>query len=535
MDSKEWLKPPFDEKTQAQVRAMSAEELKSAFSETLSFGTGGMRGIMGPGTNRMNIYTVRAATQGLANYLKKQPFKQIAVFIGYDTRNHSKEFAQEAAGVMTASGIKVYLSQDICPTPLVSFGCRHYGCNAAIMITASHNPPIYNGYKVYWSDGAQVLPPHDIGIMEEVKKVNLAMPAPPPSNPTLVGKELTQAYLAELKKLQLLNPAPLKIIYSPLHGTGIHLLPQALQSWGYENFSLVEEQATPDGNFPNAPKPNPEELSALSLGSKQLLKEKADLFIATDPDADRIGLVVLHDHEAIPLNGNQSACIALYHLCTTLIERGEFPENAACIKTIVTTELFRKIATHFKATCFDLLTGFKYIAEKITHWEKSFDAYQYIFGAEESYGMLYGTSVRDKDAINAACLLSEAAASAKKLKLTLVDRLHQLYDLFGVHREMLLNLDLKSNGALDALRKNPPTEIGNVAILCITDYLQPTDLPKSNVLRYLLKDQTKIIIRPSGTEPKIKIYIEVVGAQGESIASCDARLKHIASLFQQLT
>jgi phosphoglucomutase/phosphomannomutase len=427
--AKSWLKDTFDEETRREVQRMidsDPQALSDAFFKELSFGTGGLRGLMGVGTNRLNIYTIRATTLGLAHAILQQPHppEGHSVFIGYDVRNHSKQFAEVAARVLAGKGIRVLITQEICPTPLVSYGCRHYRCSAAIMITASHNPPAYNGYKVYWNDGGQVVFPHDQEIIQEVRKIAIDDPIPmsPLESPLIVWvtRALDQAYLNELKNLQLYPPQPLKILYTPLHGTGIRTIPQALQSWGYSDLHFVEEQKNPDGYFTHAPSPNPEEKKALELGIQQLYQQKEDLLIATDPDADRMGIVILDQGKAIPLTGNQIACICLYHICTALTFRGEFPSNAAFIKTIVTTELFRKIAEHFGGTCIDVLTGFKYIAEQMTLWQNSFDAYQYLFGAEESYGYLVGTFVRDKDAISASCLIAEAAALAKKQNLTLL-------------------------------------------------------------------------------------------------------------------
>jgi len=533
------LHAPFDEATQKEVRELMKNEtaLRDAFFKDLSFGTGGMRGLMGAGTNRMNVYTVRAATQGLANYLKMQSGNH-SVFIGYDVRNHSREFALEAARVLAGNGMTVYLTKDICPTPLVSYGCRHFKCSAAIMITASHNPPAYNGYKVYWSDGGQVVPPHDEGIMAEVRKVSVDSDIPMQDSYQIIGTELDQAYLAELKNYQLYPASPIKILYTPLHGTGIRIIPEALKSFGYMQVRLVEEQKTPDGNFTNAHSPNPEEKAALELGTKQLLHEKEDLLIATDPDADRMGVVALDGEKAVALTGNQIACLCLHHICTALTARKEFPENAAFIKTIVTTELFSKIAKSFGGACFDVLTGFKYIAEKMTLWEQSFSGYQYIFGAEESYGYLFGTMVRDKDAISSACLIAEVAALAKKQNLSLIDRLYQIYQKFGLHRETLVSLSFNEGEAgmdqmkllMEKLRKNPPKTIGNIPVIKIEDYLKPTLLPKSDVLRFWLKDHSKLVIRPSGTEPKVKIYAEVrqeVQDLDKDILACDGRLKKI--------
>ncbi len=542
-----WLEGPFDPETKAEIRRLQTHNPKAladAFFKDLSFGTGGMRGVMGVGTHRVNIYTIRMATQGLAHYIKNQPLQDPSVFIGYDVRHHSREFAVETAKVFAGNGIRVLLSSEICPTPLVSFACRYYKCSAAVMITASHNPPEYNGYKVYWSDGCQVVAPHDEGIMAEVAKIKS------PSQ-VLLGKEYAEvdsevdaAYLKELKKLQMvpeLAEVPLKIVYSNLHGTGLRLVPKALQDWGYKQVSLVEEQRSLDGSFPFARYPNPEEEKALQLGTQQLHREKGDIFIATDPDADRIGVVT----RQMRLTGNQTACLCLHHICTTLSAKNEFPDNAAFIKTIVTTELFKSIAESFGGKCIDVLTGFKYIGEQIGIWEKSFDAYQYIFGAEESYGSLFGTFVRDKDAINAACLIAETAAAAKKQNLTLVDRLYQLYRKYGIHRETLANLafsDSKAgmeqmNGLMKTLRQHPPASIAGEAVSSIEDYLHGKDsLPPSDVLRFWLADGTKLVIRPSGTEPKVKIYAEVKHKADKdleaSILACDEKLKKLVEAFQ---
>jgi len=543
-----WLDGPFDPETKAEIRRLLAHDnkgLSDAFFKDLSFGTGGMRGIMGVGTNRLNIYTIRMATQGLANYIKKQPNTEHTIFIGYDVRHHSREFAEETAKVFAGNGMRVLISKEICPTPLVSFACRHYKCSAAVMITASHNPPQYNGYKVYWNDGCQVSFPHDEEIMLEVDKIRGPDQVLMGSEFEEIGSELDDLYLAELKKLQMLPgmaEIPLKIVYTSLHGTGIRMIPKALQSWGYTDISLVEKQCTPDGNFPFAPSPNPEEEKALKLGTEQLHSENGDILIATDPDADRIGLVA----EKTRFTGNQIACLCLHHICSTLTVKEEFPENAAFIKTIVTTELFKTITEAFGGKCIDVLTGFKYIGNQIAVWEKTFDAYQYIFGAEESYGYLFGTFVRDKDAISSACLIAEMAATAKRQNLTLVDRLYQIYRKFGVHRESLTNLSFtdsqvgmeQMNELMKQLRQNPPTQIGDISVSSIEDYQHGIDaLPPSNVLRFWLADGSKLVIRPSGTEPKVKIYAEVMEKTEEdietAISSCDARLKKLVENFQK--
>jgi phosphoglucomutase/phosphomannomutase len=544
----EWLEGPYDEATKREIRRLMVEDpkgLSEAFFKDLTFGTGGLRGVMGVGTNRVNIYTIRRATQGLANYIKKQ--ENLSAFIGYDVRHNSRAFAEETASVLAGNGIQVFLTKEICPTPLVSFGCRYFGCQAAVMITASHNPPKYNGYKVYGQDGAQVVPPHDFGIMEEVAQVSEVQIAPlEPPLVHWVGEELDRAYLAEMKKLQMhpkLSCSSLKIIYSPLHGTGIRIIPKALKDWGYSSVSLVNKQSAPDGDFTNAPSPNPEEEKALRLGAKQLETEGGDIFIATDPDADRVGVVLRGEKM---LTGNQVGCLMLHHICEALTEKGEFPPNGAFVKTIVTSELFTKIGKDYGGACVDVLTGFKYIGEKIAEWEQSFGGYQFLFGAEESYGYLCGTFVRDKDAISASCLIAEAAALAKKKKLTLYDRLCELYKKYGIHRESLTNLGFSDgrrgveemDALMRRLREKPPRQIGGIDVVAVEDYLSgKMSLPRSDVLRFWLKDESKLVIRPSGTEPKIKIYAEVVGhAKKEidhDIAIVDERLQSLVAAFRQ--
>jgi phosphoglucomutase/phosphomannomutase len=538
--AQKWLEDPFDPATKDEVRRLIEHDekgLSDAFFKDLSFGTGGMRGIMGVGTNRINIYTIRMATQGLANYLKIQPGDGHRIFIGYDVRHHSREFAEETAKVFAGNGMKVLLSQEICPTPLVSFACRYYRCSAAVMITASHNPPQYNGYKVYWNDGAQVVAPHDQGIMDEVGKIKSPDQVLLGNHFEEVGSEIDDAYLEELKRLQMrpeLAEVPLKIVYTNLHGTGIRLILKALKSWGYSHLSFVEKQLSLDGDFPFAPSPNPEDPKALKLGQEQLAAEKGDILVATDPDGDRIGVADLKTR----FSGNQMACLCLHHICTTLSMKNEFPQNGAFLKTIVTTELFKTIAEHFGGKCIDVLTGFKYIAQEIGIWEAAFDGYQFLFGAEESYGSLFGTFVRDKDAISAACLIAEMAALAKKQNLTLTDRLYQIYQKYGLHRESLTSIAFSDSAQgmeemssmMQQLRKNPPSLIGGVAVQEMEDYLHGYEgLPPSDVLRFWLADGSKLVIRPSGTEPKVKIYAEVVEKKiadmNQAILACDERLK----------
>ncbi len=544
-----WLAGPYDAETKSEIRRWmesDPKQLEEAFFKELGFGTGGMRGKMGPGTNRMNRYTVQFASQGLANYLIAQ--KMVGpIIIGCDVRHNSPLFAIEAARVFAGNGLKVLLIDSFCPTPLVSFGCRYFGCSAAIVITASHNPPIYNGYKAYWKGGAQVVPPHDEAIMDEVRKISSpdSVRLAPENSPLIhkVGKELDEAYFRKLDQQKLLpitHNAPLSIIYTNLHGTGIRLLPQALHNWGFNSVELVKAQQAPDGDFPNAPSPNPEERSALKLGTEQLVREKRDLLLASDPDADRLGAVALHKGAPTYFTGNQIACLCLYHICSTLTAQKRFPGNAGFVKSIVTTELFSTIAKDFGGSCIEVLTGFKYITEQIAEWEQS-RKHTYLFGAEESYGYLFGSFVRDKDAISSGCLLAEAALTAKIEGKTLTDRLEELYRRYGVHREALVNLATTDSpegiaqirALMDHLRKEPPIEK-------VEDYLKPRQgMPPSDVLRFWLEDGSKLVVRPSGTEPKIKIYAEVMERAPHDLAQaifrCDLRLKKLTDQFTQIS
>ncbi len=560
-----WLDGSYDVAVKDEIRRLMKEkpdELKDAFYRDLSFGTGGMRGIMGIGTNRMNIYTVRMATQGLSDYLLQQNSQKLRVFIGYDVRINSRLFAEESARVLAGNGIEVYITKEICPTPLASYACRNDHCSAAIMITASHNPPQYNGYKVFWSDGAQIVAPHDEGIISAVRlilnpnQVQLASIEHPLIH--WVGDEIDRDYLNELPVDPTSPQSSLKLIYSNLHGTGIRLLPQALQRQGFTHLHLVPAQQSLDGHFPAAPSPNPEETTALALGSQQLMNEEADLFLATDPDADRLGAVVRYRGRAVRLNGNEIASLCLEHLASSLQSKGKLPLNGAFVKTIVTSELTRKIAMDFGIQCHDVLTGFKYIAEQIRLWEGAGSHPQFLFGAEESHGYLIGTFVRDKDAISAACLLCQAAESAKKQNLTLIDRLYNLFRIYGVHRQSLTTLKFadspegmeKIQSTMIALRRDPPYAIDGKRVIRLDDYLgqisldrttnqtRQLSLPVSDVLSFWLEDESKLVIRPSGTEPKVKIYAEVcekpTAQIEESIARCDEKLTHLIEAFQSV-
>ena len=547
-----WLNGAYDEQTKSIIKKLLVEnekELIDAFYTNLSFGTGGLRGLMGVGTNRMNQYTVKAATQGIANYIKKQPktTQTPSLFISYDSRHHSKLFAEEAAKVLAGNGLHVYLTEEIRPTPYVSFGCRFKQCQAAIMITASHNPKEYNGYKVYWNDGAQVLPPHDEGIIDEV---NLITSLDQIKSSTLndphiehVLNQLDEVYLSEIIKLPLHQKQNLEkgnqlsIVYTSLHGTGITLIPKAFEDCGFTNVAYVEKQCIPDGDFPTLKSPNPEEKAALQLGIDLLEKINGDILIATDPDADRVGVAVKHGNDVIILNGNQIACMLLDHIIKGLTANGRMPKNAAFIKTIVTTELFKEIVKSYQKECVDVLTGFKYIAEKIREWETLEDGPKYIFGAEESYGYLFGTIVRDKDAISTSLILAEMALSLKLEGKTLVDKLNDIYTTHGLFVEGLLSVKFeetkdgkeKMQKGMDKLEKNPPKSINGTAVILLENYAKSIStnmktgkesvikLPKSDVLIFWLEDGSKLIVRPSGTEPKIKIYGGVVNKKFDNM------------------
>lgn len=536
----QWLNGPYDQQTKEEILRLMREDPQAAldaFYTTLSFGTGGLRGVVGVGSNRMNAYTVMTATQGLANYLKKQVKERPSVLIGYDSRHESPSFAQDAARVLAANGIQVYLYRHLRPTPLVSFGCRHLQCSAAIMVTASHNPPYYNGYKVYWSDGGQVLPPHDEGIIQEVAAIQdfSAVQSSPLNDPLIhwIEDEVDSAYLQAIKDLTLYphrdnqEGETLKVIYSNLHGTGITLVPKALAQWGF-NCALVAEQAEPNGDFPTVKSANPEEPAALHLGIQQLMQTKGDLLLATDPDADRVGVVVLHEGRTERLTGNQVAALCLESICRALSAQGRMPIRPACVKTVVTTPLFQAIANRYGVSCFNVLPGFKYISAKIHEWEDSPEGYSFIFGGEESYGYLRGTASRDKDGVVMCAVISEIALRAKREGKTLLDLLQELYETYGIYRETLhsLNFPESKEGreemvlAMKNLRQHPPEKLLNIPLLSSEDYL--THAPSSDILHYTLQDGSWVIVRPSGTEPKVKLYAGVT--QGESVARCDEKL-----------
>lgn len=559
--AKYWTTSIFDDETRAAVAEMIANNtdlLSESFYKDLEFGTGGLRGIMGHGTNRMNRYTVGMATQGLANYLLKNcsSTKQISCAIAYDSRNNSKEFANITASVLSANGIKVFLFDSLRPTPELSFTIRHLACNAGIVITASHNPKEYNGYKVYWSDGGQIIPPHDKGIIAEVRNVSVADIKfdDAHKNVEIIGKDVDAAYINALTglchNLGKNASSNLKIVYTPIHGSSISILPQALQNVGFNDVNIVEEQATPDGNFPTVVSPNPEEREALTLAIRKAEAVDADVVIGTDPDSDRLGVVVKHKGKFVILNGNQTASLLTYYLLESFKNEGKLQGNEFVVKTIVTTELIAQIANDFGVKYYDVLTGFKYIAEEI---EKRYGAEKFIGGGEESYGFLAGDCVRDKDAVVAAMLICELAAKLKTQGRTLVDLLISLYQKYGFYMEGLKSLTKPGQSGMQEIsammekfRNTPPTTICGVPVVMIHDFLAgmtydvvselayTINLPKSNVLQYDLADGSKITIRPSGTEPKIKFYIGVRCELAES-ADYERRLSELLARIEKIT
>ena len=543
--AQKWVESPlYDKKTQDAVRAMLSSEDKTelieSFYRTLEFGTGGLRGIMGPGTNRMNIYTVGAATQGLSNYLNKNfagKLDQISVVVGHDCRNNSRLFAETSANIFSANGIKVYLFEDMRPTPEMSFAIRHFGCQSGIILTASHNPKEYNGYKAYWEDGAQVTGPHDTGIIEEVNKVGVG-DIKFEGNPDLIeviGKEVDKIYLDKVQTLSI-DPAviarqkDLKIVYTPLHGTGMMLIPQSLKKWGFENVNCVAEQMVRSGDFPTVVSPNPENAEALTMALELAKKIDADIVMASDPDADRVGMACKNSKgEWVLVDGNQTCMIFLYYIIKNRKAQGKMKGNEFIVKTIVTTELIKAIADKNVIKMFDVYTGFKWIAREVLLNEDQGDL-QYIGGGEESYGFMAEDFARDKDAVSACCLLAEICAWAKDQGKTLFDILMDIYEEYGYALNKTINVVKPGKSGADEIKKmmenfrnNRPQEIAGSKVVCTKDYLllktydasgaeQPLVMPAtSNVLQWFTEDGTKVSVRPSGTEPKIKFYIEVKG------------------------
>lgn len=523
-----WLNGCIDESTKQEILRMreeNPEEFNDAFYRTLEFGTGGLRGIMGLGTNRMNFITVSMTTQGFCNYIKQKKTQgEIRCVISHDSRNNSRNFALTTARVMAANGFKVFLFEDMRPTPELSFAVRELKADAGVMITASHNPKEYNGYKAYWNDGAQLTAPDDELVIEQVNKItdiSQVKTQQGDENITIIGKDIDQVYIDRVKSLSLDNGyisrnKGLKIVYTPLHGTGIKLIPQALKAYGFDNVSIVEPQAVADGNFPTCVSPNPEEPAALELGLQQAQRENADILLATDPDADREALAVKKKNgEWILLNGNQTASLFTYYLLKRWSEEGRLTGNQYIIKTIVTTELVRKIAESFNVECYDTLTGFKHIAAKIKAMEGK---KEYIGGGEESFGYLIGDFVRDKDSVSGCCILAEMAAYASDKGQTLYDMLLDIYAQYGFYQEKQVSIVRKGQSGAEEIkammttfRTNPHTSLAGEKVERIADYLEceKTGLPSSNVLQYFLSDGSKVSVRPSGTEPKIKFYFSI--------------------------
>ena len=543
--AREWMTSPlFDANTQAEVKSMVENPDKTplidAFYRTLEFGTGGLRGIMGAGTNRMNIYTVGAATQGLSNYLNKN-FKdreEISVVVGHDCRNNSRLFAETSAAIFSANGIRVYLFDDMRPTPEISFAIRHFGCQSGIILTASHNPKEYNGYKAYWDDGAQVLAPHDKGIIDEVNKVGVAdiKFQGNPSLITTIGKEVDDIYLEKVHSISI-DPAcierqkDLKIVYTPLHGTGMMLIPQSLKMWGFENVHTVPEQMVKSGDFPTVVSPNPENGEALTMALDLAKKIDADIVMASDPDADRVGMACKNDKgEWVLVDGNQTCMIFLYYIIKNRQAQGKMKGNEFIVKTIVTTELIREIAKKHNMDMRDCYTGFKWIAREIRLNEGRL---QYIGGGEESYGFLAEDFVRDKDAVSACSLLAEICAWAKDQGKTLFDILMEIYVNYGFSLNKTVNVVKPGKSGADEIkammkrfRTDGPKEIAGSKVVCTKDYAvlkqydadgnaSDIDMPEtSDVMQWFTADGLKVSVRPSGTEPKIKFYVEVKGEMG---------------------
>ncbi len=533
--AQQWLDGNYDAETKKQVKHLidnDETELIESFYRELEFGTGGLRGIMGVGTNRMNIYTVGMATQGLCNYLVAQFRGQdIKVAMAHDSRNNGKLFCEIAAQIFSANGIKVFLFDALRPTPELSFAIRYLGCKSGVVVTASHNPKEYNGYKVYWEDGGQIIDPHDKNIINEVQKITSVNDVKWNGNNELikiVGSEIDKIYIEKVKSLSLspeviARQKNMKIVYTPIHGTGVKLVPMALKAFGFENIINVQEQDITDGNFPTVKSPNPEEPAALNMAIEKAKLTGADIVMATDPDADRVGIAVNHNGQFVLLNGNQTGTLLLYYLITKWKQNGKLKGSEYIVKTIVTTELIAQMANDFDIEYFDVLTGFKYIADIIKQNEGK---KQFIGGGEESYGYLAGEFVRDKDAVMACALIAEAVAWATDQNKTVFDILSDIYIKYGFYKESLVNVVKKGKAGAEEIdkmmagyRSNPPKTINNSKVVTIKDYKlkkqidvatgteTPITLPTSNVLQFFTADGSKISVRPSGTEPKIKFYL----------------------------
>ena len=562
--AEKWLSDSYDEETRKKVKQLidnDPKELTESFYKDLEFGTGGLRGIMGVGTNRMNVYTVGMATQGLSNYLKKAfPDEPIRVAVGHDSRNNSRLFAERVADIFAANGFKVYLFDSLRPTPELSFAIRHLHCHSGVVVTASHNPKEYNGYKAYWSDGAQVVAPHDRNIIAEVQKITspdqvMIWKGDRSENIEILDETFDQIYLEAVHGLSLSPDAveryhDMKIVYTPLHGTGVILVPESLRKYGFTNILTVKEQNIPDGNFPTVESPNPEERSAMKMAIELAESEKAEVVLATDPDADRIGMALRDENgQYVLLNGNQTCSLLVYYIVKRWSELGRLRGKEYIVKTIVTTELVARIAESFGVRHFDCLTGFKYIATVMRNHEQTM---QYICGGEESFGFLAEDFVRDKDAVSACSLAAQAAAWAKSQDMTLYELLKEMYVRYGFFREALVSVVRKGKEGQEEIakmmsdyRSDPPRSLGGSPIVVIKDYLNgealdlangsktPIDMERSNVLQFTTADSTVVSIRPSGTEPKIKFYFGVraelndTARFGEVQAELDGKIESI--------
>ncbi|MGZ5246356.1 MAG: phospho-sugar mutase [Flavitalea sp.] len=557
-----WLKGNYDEETKGEIKRLQSEnpdDLTESFYRNLEFGTGGLRGIMGIGTNRINRYTIGMATQGFANYLNQSfPGGIVRVAIAHDSRNNSRKFAEITANVMAANGIKVFLFEALRPTPELSFAIRNLGCQGGVVCTASHNPKEYNGYKAYWNDGGQLVPPHDKNVISEVEKISSVDEVKwsgGEANIELIGRAMDEQYIEMVKSLSvypevIAKQHDLKIVYTPIHGTGITLVPEVLQRFGFTNVTIVEEQSKPDGNFPTVGYPNPEEAEAMSIGLKKAKEIDADILLGTDPDADRVGIGVKnHKGEWVLVNGNQTAVLAFNYMIEARKAKGIAQSNDMVVKTIVTTDMIDEIASRNNIKCYNVLTGFKWIAELIKEKEATEN---YVIGGEESYGLMIGPKLRDKDAVSAVALLCEMAAYEKDKGRSLYEKLIDLYVEYGFYKEHLISITKKGmNGQkeiadmMESYRNNPPKTLNGVAVKELLDYelrkgtnletgeTWEISLPKSNVLQFLLADGSKISARPSGTEPKIKFYFSV-NAKLQSAAEFDTVYAELNKKIDQI-
>jgi phosphoglucomutase len=554
-----WLNGNYDEDTRSEIHRMMDQDpavLADAFYRNLEFGTGGLRGIMGVGTNRINRYTIGMATQGYANYLRKCfPDREVSVAVGHDSRNNSRTFAEITASVMAANGIRVFLFEKLRPTPELSFAIRHLGCQGGVVCTASHNPREYNGYKAYWTDGGQLVPPHDKNVIAEVEAIASVDDVKWTGGAdliTLVGAEIDEAYMQMVKDLSVYPEAierqrDLSIVYTPIHGTGIELVPKVLERFGFRNVHLVAEQIEPNGDFPTVVYPNPEESEAMSLGLNLARSLDADILLGTDPDADRVGIGVKNDRgEWVLLNGNQTAVLAFNYMIEARKAKGIARPNDMVVKTIVTTDLIDAIAAANGVNCYNVLTGFKWIAELIREKEAN---EHYIIGGEESYGLMIGDKLRDKDAVSAVALLCEMAAYEKDKGRSLFDKLIDIYLTYGHYLEHLVSITKKGMDGqqqiadmMERFRNEPPQALNGIAVVRLLDYerreakdlrtgaVEPITLPKSNVLQFILEDGSKVSARPSGTEPKIKFYFSVKGTLTSRDAFHDAEAVLLARI-----